>query len=78
VKKISTLARSGNEIILKEAKLTIGLDLGDRGSHYCILDEAGKVILEHDLLTTPKEFTRSSARSSAVASHWKLERIHPG
>jgi hypothetical protein len=48
-----TVAKSGNEI-LKEPKLTIGLDLEDRSSHYCILDEAGKVILEHDLPTTPK------------------------
>jgi hypothetical protein len=48
-----SVAKSGNEI-LKEPKLTIGLDLGDRSSHYCILDEAGKVILEHDLPTTPK------------------------
>jgi len=51
MKKISTLAKSGNEI-LKEPKLTIGLDLGDRTSHYCILDEAGNVILEHNLPTT--------------------------
>src|ERR1700687_4839198 len=40
--------------IFKEPKLTIGLDLGDRSSHYCILDEAGNVILEHNLPTTPK------------------------
>jgi transposase len=40
--------------IFKEPKLTIGLDLGDRFSHYCILDEAGKVILEHNLPTTAK------------------------
>jgi len=53
MRKISTVAKSGNEI-LKEPKLTIGLDLGDRSSHYCILDEAGKVILEHNLPTTPK------------------------
>src|ERR1700738_5516078 len=53
VKKISTVAKRGNEIF-KEPKLTIGLDLGDRISHYCILDEAGNVILEHRLPTTPK------------------------
>jgi transposase len=53
MKKISTVAKRGNEIF-KEPKLTIGLDLGDRTSHYCILDEAGKVILEHSLPTTPK------------------------
>ena len=53
MKKISTVAMRGNEIF-RELKLTVGLDLGDRASHYCILDEAGKVILEHDLPTTPK------------------------
>src|SRR3989449_5876198 len=53
VKKISTVATNRNKIF-KEPKLTIGLDLGDRASHYCILDEAGNVILEHSLPTTPK------------------------
>jgi len=53
VKKISTVATRGNKIF-NEPKLTIGLDLGDRTSHYCILDEAGNVILEHGLPTTPK------------------------
>src|SRR6266403_2010471 len=45
MKKISTVQVFGNEI-LKEQKLTIGLDLGDRWSFYCVLDEAGKIILE--------------------------------
>jgi transposase len=53
MRKISTVAKSDNEIF-KEPKLTIGLDLGDRTSHYRILDEAGNVILEHNLPTTPK------------------------
>ncbi len=53
MKKISTVAKNGNEIF-KEHKLTIGLDLGDRSTHYCILDEAGEVILEHNLPTTQK------------------------
>src|ERR1700674_891048 len=53
VKKISTVAKNRDEIF-KEPKLTIGLDLGDRSSHYCILDEAGNVILEHSFPTTPK------------------------
>jgi len=29
------------------------LDLGDRTSHYCILDEAAEVLLEHSLPTPP-------------------------
>jgi len=33
-------------------RLTIGLDLGDRSSRYCILDEAGGVASEGTLLTT--------------------------
>ena len=53
MKKISTMGKRGNEIF-EEPKLTIGLDLGDRTSHYCILDEAGNVILERSLPTTPK------------------------
>jgi transposase len=53
VKKISTVATRRNKI-LKGPKLTIGLDLGDRTSHYCILNEAGEVILEQSLPTTPK------------------------
>jgi transposase len=52
MQKISTLPRSGSRI-LKERKLTIGLDLGDRSSWYCVLDEAGEIILEHKLATTP-------------------------
>ena len=44
MKKISTMQAFGNEIF-KEQKLTIGLDLGDRWSFYCVLDEAGKIIL---------------------------------
>jgi len=35
-------------------KLTIGLDLGDRSSWYCVLSETGEVLLEQKLGTTPK------------------------
>ncbi len=30
------------------------MDLGDRWSFYCVLDEAGEVILEQKVATTPK------------------------
>jgi transposase len=53
MKKNSTVTTNRNEIF-EQLKLTIGLDLGDRSSHYCILDETGNVILEHNLPTTPK------------------------
>src|SRR3984957_15189282 len=51
MKKISTVQRVRNEIF-KEQKLTIGVDLGDRWSFYCVLDEAGKIILEQKVPTT--------------------------
>jgi transposase len=53
MKKISTVHAFGSEIF-KEQKLTIGLDLGDRWSFYCVKDEAGQVILEQKLPTTPE------------------------
>lgn len=53
MKKISTTEVFSNES-LQEQKLTIGVDLGDRWSFYCVLDEAGKVILEQKLPTTPE------------------------
>ena len=64
MKKNSTVAKNGNKIF-KEPKLTIGLDLGDRTSHYCILDEAGEVILERNLPTTPKGIEQVVQQDSA-------------
>jgi transposase len=53
MKKISTAgARQTRGFV--DQKLTIGLDLGDRSSWYCVLDEAGEVLLEQKLATTPK------------------------
>jgi transposase len=53
MKKISTLAVEGIRI-LKDNQLTIGFDLGDRTSRYCILNEAGAIILEPELPTAVK------------------------
>ena len=36
--------------------LTIGIDLGDRYSHYCVLDKDGEVLEEGRLSTNPKAF----------------------
>ena len=53
MKKGSTVAMSGSQIF-EEKKLTIGMDLGDRSTRYCVLDEAGEVILERSIPTTKK------------------------
>jgi transposase len=53
MKKISTRAAAQSRDISQQ-KLTVGLDLGDRWSWYCVLDEAGKIRLEQRVSTTPK------------------------
>src|SRR5450631_2477910 len=53
MKKISTGTTKRVEKVVSQ-KLTIGLDLGDRWSWYCVLDEAGEVVLEQKVATTPK------------------------
>ena len=52
MQKISTMQTSGKNIF--QGQLTIGLDLGDRSSAYCVLNEAGEIVLEHKLATTPE------------------------
>ena len=61
MKKTSTVQVFKSEIF-KEQKLTIGVDLGDRWSFYCVLDEAGKVILEQKVPTTTEGMKQSFAK----------------
>ena len=61
MKKISTMQAFGNEIS-KEQKLTIGVDLGDRWSFYGVLNEAGKIILEQKVATTPEAMKQTFER----------------
>src|ERR1700739_4790238 len=61
MKKISTVRVNGN-MIFKGHKLTIGLDLGDRWSFYCVLDEAGKIILEQKVAMTPEAMKQTFER----------------
>jgi transposase len=52
MQKISTKGANGSGIF--KGQLTIGLDLGDRFSYYCVLDDRGEMVSENRLLTTPK------------------------
>src|SRR5438874_10706404 len=45
MKKVSTAATKQSRNISQQ-KLTIGLDLGDRNSWYCVVDEAGQIQLD--------------------------------
>ena len=53
MKKVSTVAAKRSPKI-SEQKLTVGLDLGDRSSWYCMLEEAGSIVVEQKLSTPPK------------------------
>ena len=50
-------------------RLTVGIDLGDRSSRYCILDEQGEVLAEGSVATTKKGLSQvfgSKRRSRTV------------
>src|SRR5271169_3465082 len=57
--KKTIIVQASKSEIFKEQKLTIGLDLGDRWSFYCVLDEAGEIILQQKLPTTPEGMQRT-------------------
>ena len=61
MKKVSTAAAKQSRNV-SQPKLTIGLDLGDRSSWYCVLDEAGSIVLEQKLSTTPKAMREALGR----------------
>jgi transposase len=53
MKKVSTVKTEQSRKISQQ-RLTIGLDLGDRNSGYCVMDEAGQIQLEQPVRTTEK------------------------
>ena len=53
MKKIITVAAAGIGKMQAQG-LTIGLDLGDRSSCYCVLNEHGEIVLEQKVATSPK------------------------
>src|SRR5215475_7811054 len=77
MKKISTRAAKQSRNI-SQPTLTIGLDLGDRNSWYCVLDEAGQVRVEQRVRTTGKALREvfggmprsRSARETGTHSPW--------
>jgi len=53
MKKLSTAATKQSRNFSQQT-LTIGLDLGDRNSWYCVVDEAGQIQLEQRVGTSAK------------------------
>jgi transposase len=56
MKKDNTVKKSARKRKEIHRKRTVGIDLGDRSSRYCILDEQGEVLAEGSVATTPKGF----------------------
>jgi hypothetical protein len=77
MKKVSTAATKQSRNFSQQ-KLTIGLDLGDRSSYYCVLDEIAQIVMEQKVSTTPKLCKRHSARCRTRGSRSKSARIRPG
>src|SRR6266852_9597529 len=49
----------------KQRELTIGVDLGDKTSRYCVLDREGNVLFERSTPTTTKGLAQAFASMSA-------------
>src|SRR2546421_265050 len=69
--------RVNGNMIFKGHKLTIGVDLGDRWSNYCVLDEAGEVLLEQKLATTPEAMKHKAVNRNVGGSNPPGERRRP-
>jgi len=54
---------------IKEERLTIGVDLGDRNSHFCVLGSDAEIVLEGSIRTTPSSFEKHFGKfaSSLIA-----------
>ena len=74
MKKVSTaVTKQGRKV--SQPTRTIGLDLGDRNSWYCVLDEAGQIQLERRVRTSAKALQEVFG---VAGSCWRLERIRRG
>jgi transposase len=58
-------AALGRRRKLQEGQLTIGLDLGDRSSFYCVLNGAGEVVLEAKVATHPEAMKKAFEKMPA-------------
>jgi len=80
MKKGSTAATKQSKNISQQ-KLTIGLDLGDRHSWYCVVDETGHIQVEQRVRTNEKalrEVFGCAATQARTRSGGKLAGIDSG
>ena len=71
MKKVSTVAVKQSRKISQQ-KLTVGLDLGDCNSWYCVLDESGQIQLEQRVRTNGKALREVFGEMT----HKRVQRAH--
>ena len=72
----SNTMRGTAKKIFKGRQLTIGMDLGDRWSFYCVLEESGRVLLEDKFATTPEAMKQTWSRRPCGNRRWPARREH--
>ena len=77
MKKVSTVATKQSRNF-SQPKLTIGLDLGDRNSGYCVLDEGGRSNWNSESVRRRKRCRKGLAPRRAAESRWRREHIRRG
>ena len=73
MKKVSTSAAAQIRNISQQ-KLTIGLDLGDRNSWYCVVDEGGQIRLEQRVRTSAKALQEVLIVGCSFGKGWQQPR----
>ena len=69
MKKVSTVTAKPDKNTRQ--KLTVGLDLGDSNSWYCMLDESGQIQLEntcHECESVARSFQQDAAQSDCTGN----------
>ena len=56
LRKLETVRRKKEKAAIERVEYYIGIDLGDRKSYYCVLDEGGEILAEGNLPTTGAGF----------------------
>lgn len=64
MRKPSTAVLCGTGKLQDGQQMTVGLDLGDRSSFYCVLNGAGEVILEARVATHPEAMRKVFGKMS--------------
>ena len=77
MKKGSTVAAKPSRKISAQ-KLTVGLDLSDRSSWYCVVDEAGAALSEPRMSTTTKAMPEVFGGMPRSRIALETGRIRPG